>query len=189
MSLFAPPGGLVFILQVIIKPVRHTHTHKTNLFFPPVLCFPEILEGLSYLDRSTGLFISRGHTCCPSRSAKGPLLTQSYTIFSWFFLYTGNNHPDGGGPVRVKNLTHRPQVWPLDPGPRSRSPERLTGHRTTPGFKNQLRSPVRFDLVTITGVCPRDCRLCLVTLSQFFSLLPAIEWCPTWLNWRDWFRS
>ena len=35
-----------------------------------------VSQGLSYLDRSTGLFTSRVRTVCPSLSAKVPLLTQ-----------------------------------------------------------------------------------------------------------------
>ena len=73
-----------------------------------------LTEGLSYLDRSTGLFLSRDRTCCPSLSTKSPLSTQflRHVLFR-FFLYSGNNHPDGGGPVKwLKSLTPKtpPQV-------------------------------------------------------------------------------
>ena len=71
------------------------------------------VQGLSYLDRSTGLFISRGRTWYPSLSVKAPLLKQLLTPCSpWFFLYFRNDYPDGGGPDKVLTGRRGPPSHP-----------------------------------------------------------------------------
>jgi len=91
----------------MLAPPHCLHTLLMRLcsqMLEPPHCLHALLRGLSYLDRSTGPFLSKGRTYCPSFVCQSPFSDKIPSfLFDSSFLFP-KGHLDGGGPVKPLTL-------------------------------------------------------------------------------------